>query len=178
MHKKGIKTMRKFYKALLLILSLALMITVFAVVSFADDSSTTLQPFEYKYYDYTFNSYDEGKVLSYARTAQAIVTVQDNGNKYVLTKDVPENSTANPQWDISFDAVVNNKYNVVDYPYFVVDFDIMTVNGAYIIKTHLLEKRTAEKIILQHHFHCGKLVKQKFTAKRNTVYKFFKAFFK
>ena len=119
--------MRKLYKSLVLILALLLMATTFTVISFAEE---TKQPYELKNGDYaTFDSYDDGKVLSYKRSAQAIVTSQDNGNKYVLAKNIPDNTVSSPQWDITYG--LSTTYNIVSYPYFMVDFDIMTLSGSY-----------------------------------------------
>ena len=122
--------MRKFYKILTLVLVLMAILTAVTVVALAEEPD---QPYEVIYGNYaTFDTYEDGVYLCYGRTAQAIVTSQENGNKYVLMKDVAENTVTNPQWDITFsNTQAGTKYNVVDYPYFMVEFDIMTLSGSY-----------------------------------------------
>lgn len=119
--------MKKFSKILTLVLSLVLIVTAFTVVSLAADTPVPVEKTPAKYG--TFDGANVGDILSYDRSAQGIVQVQDNGNKYVLVKDIPNNDTANPQWDIG--PSVNKDFNIVAYPYFMIDFDIMTINGSY-----------------------------------------------
>ena len=117
--------MRKFSKILTLILVLVAILTAFTVVALADGETTT--PPITATYGQTFDSYEEGHLLSYDRTAQGIVRIQDNGNKYAEVKDNLENSVSNSQWDI-----YPSPYGtVVNYPYFMLEFDIMTMNGKY-----------------------------------------------
>ena len=127
--------MRKFYKILTLILTLAAILTAFTVVALADGESTK-PPIEATY-GQTFDSYSEGAFLndSYkARNGLAVLQVQDNGNKYVLTKpndteyaDSSSTNWHNPQWD-----VYTTQYgSIVDYPYFLVELDVTTTNGKY-----------------------------------------------
>ncbi|MBR5139703.1 MAG: hypothetical protein IKV16_01485, partial [Clostridia bacterium] len=127
--------MRKFYKILTLALVLMAIFTAFTVVSLAEGESTK-QPITANY-GKTFDSFDEGAIVNDTykkRNGLAVLKVQDNGNKYVLTQpnnmDYADTSSANwgnPQWDI-----YTSQYgNIVDYPYFTVEFDIMTLNGSY-----------------------------------------------
>jgi hypothetical protein len=117
--------MKRFSKILTLILVLIAILTAFTVVALADGETTT--PPITATYGQTFDQYEDGALLSYDRTAQGIVRIQDNGNKFVEVKDNLENSVSNAQWDI-YPSPVGT---VVKYPYFMLEFDIMTMNGKY-----------------------------------------------
>ena len=129
--------MRKFSKLLTLILSLVLIVAAFTVVALAEESPA---PKKINNGYGSFDSRDEGYRLSYDRNAWATVQIQDNGNKYMLTHDAPEgykennytgteSNWTNPQMDIG--TGIDTTYNILDYPYFLLEFDVTTLNGTY-----------------------------------------------
>ena len=118
--------MRKLTKALVFVLLLSLTLIAFAIVSFAAEE-TTLEPISLNTYN-NFEGYDEGKVFGGNRKAHGVLTVADNGNKYVTFQSNPNyTDTAGSRWD------VNNGTGctIIDYPYVMFEFDVMTVSGNY-----------------------------------------------
>ena len=121
----------KLKRLLTVVLMLAVMISAFAVVSFAQDGETTLTPYENSKYNKDFTANAEGDILS-TKNRRGVVTVKvaDNGNKYAHFHYVgPDGDNGMWDFDISAPSVYTN--NIVDYPYFVFDFDIMTENGTF-----------------------------------------------
>ena len=103
-----------------------MILATFAIVSFAAEE-TALQPKTVTYYN-GFENLDEGKVFGGNRKAHGVVTVADNGNKYVTFQKNPAyTDTAGSRWD----ANNGSTYKITDYPYTMFEFDIMTVSGSY-----------------------------------------------
>ena len=127
-YKGETTNMRKFYKFFTLVLVLVAILTAFTVVAIADEDSTP-QPIVGKSDD--FSSYAEGYELNRGytdRKAIAVVSIQDDENKYALLEQNPDFTNNNDSmWDIS----PSNSGNIVEYPYFMIEFDIMTIDGNY-----------------------------------------------
>ncbi|MBR5139786.1 MAG: hypothetical protein IKV16_01900 [Clostridia bacterium] len=127
--------MRKLSKALVLILSLILIVTAFAVVSFAAEENT-LKPLSYISPSWSWNNngfegLEDGQYIYYSASRYGKVTAvkQDNGNTYALMEyRKADGTTSQGMWD--FSATYDTKCNILDYPYFMVEFDIMTQNGS------------------------------------------------
>lgn len=119
--------MRKLSKALVFILSLVLIVTAFAVVSFAAEENT-LKPVNYPKQG-TFDDYDEGQSFGSNRKALGILEVADNGNKYVMLQKNPGSytDTNGPRWDVN----TGTGCMITNYPYTMFEFDIMTATGSY-----------------------------------------------
>ena len=157
---KGIKIMRKLSKALVLILSLVLIVTAFAVVSFAAEENT-LKPLSYNSPSWSwknngFEGVENGNYIYYSadRYGQVTAVKQDNGNTYALMEyRKADGTTSQGMWD--FAATYDTACNIENYPYFMVEFDIMTQNGSYdktSVYTRLYSGGTSINFVSQTHF--------------------------
>ena len=131
--------MKRFSKILTVLLAIVAIVCAFTVVALAEETAAPLSS-DYKKDGKIWYEHDDGKILSYDRNAWATVQTQDNGNRYIVIQDAPEGyyeslsdtsgskkNWTNPQWDIGPSATGN----IVDYPYFMIEFDITTLNGSY-----------------------------------------------
>ena len=128
--------MRKHTKILTLLLLLALIISVFAVVALADDSSapeTELLPVTSKTDTFQIDSYVHGSNYSNVsnKDGRWVVHVADNGNKYIVAQAEDVEGT-NTQENIDPVTARNAELqNIWDYPTVAFDFDIRSTSGSF-----------------------------------------------
>ena len=141
--------MKNFSKILLLVLSLALIFTAFAVTALANEEENRapacILELDFENFDYKATIADDEK-----KVGKWTVYEADNGNKYVVgeySTDKGEASGTN-NWDISFSAnwsmsnlgkevIDTTVYGIQKYPIFACDFDVMSPTGSYLYGTYL-----------------------------------------
>ncbi len=130
--------MKKLSKALLLVFAIALMFTVFSVVTFASEDAAAAtvakekaNPLKF----YNFDGYEPGSLAFEANddgkgTYQ--VAIADNGNGYIEGWVAPkvEGSTANDSY-LSGPYQANSTHNMAEWPILAIDIDIAKISGSY-----------------------------------------------
>ena len=121
--------MKRFSKILVLLLTLALLVTAFAVVALADEEPTVPTPKEVKtdYQKYEDGAtIQNGSVSGKTKKGAAYAVKQDDGNVYMLlTYEYGESGNAE-----NIDTGVAKNY-IATYPYTMISFDIMSPQGQH-----------------------------------------------
>jgi len=126
--------MKKFSRIIALVFSLVLIVCAFTVVALANEE-TELTPVtlnEVNFEDEEVGVYSNGKNSKTGTPKHGIweIYAADNGNKYVVAKDIDEEGAENgdnKDYSISASAA----YDISSYPIFAFDFDIMSNDGTY-----------------------------------------------
>ena len=128
--------MKKLSKILVLIFVVATLFSVFALVSSAEQRSLAPSHTKNLYMKWDGKTDNQFIGVDMERVGMIVAKTSEDGNNYVVFE--PKNkgtSSANNLLDIDFDksldAAKNPVYNVEDYPYMMLDFDIMTPTGEY-----------------------------------------------
>ena len=132
--------MKKFSKLLVLLLTLVAVATVFSVTILASESteSTLLPPVD-NVHTAGWADHEQQEVgvdfvnNTSSKAGKWTVKASENGNKFALWEyETPARGEENLDYSLYIGgANLTSTYNVWDYPYTVMDFDIMTTVGAY-----------------------------------------------
>ena len=125
--------MKKYARILALLFVSAALLLSFAVVSFAADGDA-IPPYSSTSpswnYDNTFDKRADGEIIYNAngeRHGKVTAVKQDDGNVYALMEYCKGTGTTAAMWDIT--STYSAECGVAKYPYFMIEFDIMTQNG-------------------------------------------------
>ena len=124
--------MKNFKRLLTVVLSVAVILTAFAVVALAADGdapvSVTTRTFD-------FEEYDDKHVFSDVKPKDGrwVIAAADNGNKYVVAEWTDDEGTSTvDNWDISTSFNSNpTLYGVLNNPAMSIDFDIKSSSGSF-----------------------------------------------
>ena len=128
--------MKNFSKALILLLSFVLIVTVFTVVALADEDGRAAPVCVL---EYNFEENEKGDIINDNNTKRGkwTVYVSDNEkNKYLVGEYSTDKGETggNNNWDINLGTTVaggTSAYGIQNYPTFAYDFDVMSTSGTY-----------------------------------------------
>ena len=124
--------MKKLSKLLVLILTLALLVTVFAVVALASDGDEPkLTPVTVTGDNFNFEDKETGFLISQTSDKDGVwyVGEADNGNKYAVAAYDNGTGSNGQNWDPTFHN--NSKLGIDQYPIFAFDFDVRSTTGGW-----------------------------------------------
>lgn len=125
--------MRKFSKILFLLLALVTIVTSISLVALAADKeeSAPITAEIKKFEDYAVN--DVVKDVENKEGKWTIAASDNGSNKYVVGEYAEATGTADDNWDITVtgEKKGTEDYDVLDYPTFAFDFDVMSNTGSY-----------------------------------------------